>query len=697
MLSKSHKAETAVHHPFRFAIAATFTAEPLRPAIAFWGKTIGMDVEICFAPYNQVLQTLLDPGSDFGTNTNGIDVVLARLSDLGDASQIEANILSLGEELRAAPARLHVPLIFCLCPSVHNEARWESLIESALEEAPGVQFVSYRDVERLYPVDEVHDPGGERLGRIPYTDAFFAALGTALVRRTHALIRAPFKLIALDCDNTLWDGICGEDGPEGVTLDAPRRALHDAMIEQREAGMLLAMASKNNEDDVLETFRVHPEMPLELRHFVTWRLNWEPKADNLLSIAEQIGIGVDTFVFIDDNPKECAELEEALPEVLTLALPEDISQTPHFLDHVWAFDHLVVTEEDRNRSASYARAAEFGNEARRAGSLREFIESLGLRVTITAITPDKLPRAAQLTQRTNQFNTTTIRRTEPELNELLRAGYEIYTTDVADRFGEYGLTGLLIVRTDIGTMTVDSLLLSCRVLGRSVEHRVLSWLGREAVARGIETVDIPYVRTARSSPARKFLESLGTVNPFDSGFTVRMAAAELAELEWKPPTDAPTAIARDERPRVERRAIDYAKIATELSTVPEILAAMRRSAAPEQKDASMSDTERALAQIWAELLEKPAVVATDNFFDLGGHSLLAVLLLLRIRETFGVELSIDDVYSGSLTLADLAARIEAAELGNIDPEEYAALLAEIENLSDEEARELLARENLGQS
>jgi acyl carrier protein len=140
--------------------------------------------------------------------------------------------------------------------------------------------------------------------------------------------------------------------------------------------------------------------------------------------------------------------------------------------------------------------------------------------------------------------------------------------------------------------------------------------------------------------------------------------------------------------------VPYSRIAGDLSTVPAILEAMRRESRPVSLDESMTPVERQLAGIWSDLLERREITPSDNFFDLGGHSLLAVLLLLRIRETFGVELSIDDVYSGSLTLSGLAARIEAAQLGDIDPEDYAALLAEIENMSDEEARALLERGTL---
>lgn len=680
------------HTNLQLAVSATFTAEPLRSSILFWAEELKAAIDVRFAPYNQVMQTLLDPNSVFGRNTNGVNLVLARGEDLGqDPDQIAENFVHLTEELHAATERLHAPLLFCLCPPSPGA-------EVALPDVNvrGVHFLHYHEIERLYPVENPHDPDGERLGRIPYTEAFFAALGTALVRKTHALLRPPFKLIALDCDNTLWHGICGEDGPENVVVDAPRQALHRAMLQQRDAGMLIAMASKNNEEDVLETFRVHPEMPLQLSDFVTWRLNWEPKADNLVSIADQLSIGADTFIFIDDNPKECAEVEDSLPEVLTLALPADIERTPHFLDHVWAFDHGVVTEEDRKRSVYYAQAAEFGNEIRRAGSLEGFMETLNLRVELSALTDSKTPRVSQITQRTNQFNTTTIRRTESDVQALLADGYQVWTADVSDRFGDYGLVGVIIAKQRGSELSVDSMLLSCRALGRGVEHRMLSWLAAHSDA---ETIAVAYRKTAKNKPARQFLESIpfGVRETTEDGFVFRASRAELAGLKWTPTVAAPAAAAKPVRKHAAaHRSVDYARIATELSTVPQILAAMRRFAAPEQSDDNMSETELKLAQIWAELLEKPTVRQNDNFFDLGGHSLVAVLLLMRIRETFGVELSIDDVYSANLTLADLASRIEAAQLGEIDPEEYARLLAEIENLSDEEARELLARENPGQ-
>jgi FkbH-like protein len=702
-----------VNSPFRFAVAATFTAEPLRPIIAFWNKLLNANFEIRFAPYNQLAQTLLDPGSELGSNTHGVNIVLARLEDLGqfdvdspDAlAKLETNVHAMLQQIRAAAPVLNAPVIVCLCPSSPAfldtperhafKKRMMSVLSAALDETPGVQLLHYEQIDRWYPVDLQHDADGERLGKIPYTELYFCALGTALVRYTHALLMDPFKVVALDCDNTLWSGICGEDGPEGVFLDPPRRALHEFMVEQREAGMLLTMASKNNEQDVLDTFAAHPEMPLSLRHFAAWRWNWSPKAENLTSLAEELGLGLDSFIFIDDNPKECAELSGEAPEVLSLALPADIECTPEFLNHVWAFDHPVVTEEDRNRNVYYSQQQEFGAEVRRAESLEEFMATLDLRVSIQPLAPAKLARVAQLTQRTNQFNVTTIRRTETDIQSL-GEGYDVYTAEVSDRFGDYGLVGVVICRPEEATLLVDTFLLSCRVLGRGVEHRIAAFLGQTAESRGLSRVVFPYRTTKKNSPARDFLESIGfaEVQPADDGFVSAVPAAQLATFRWTAPrrTESVTKPVKQSAKPI-RRSVDYAHIANHLSSATAILQAIRASHAQPQSTESMTETEGQLARIWADLLERPSVSVTDNFFDLGGHSLLAVLLLLRIRESFGVELSIDDVYSGTLTLSDLAARIETAQLGGIDPEEYAALLAEIEGLSDDEARQLLATED----
>src|SRR5204862_373136 len=169
----------------------------------------------------------------------------------------------------------------------------------------------------------------------------------------HALLRPAHKVIVLDCDNTLWAGVCGEDGAKGIRLDPPFQSLQKFMRAQHEAGMLLCLCSKNNEEDVNEVFAQRLDMPLRREHLISSRLNWLSKSENLKSIAQELGLGLDSFIFVDDNPVECAEVEANCPEVLTVQLPEDPQQIPQFLRHCWVFDHLTRTAEDIKRGEMY--------------------------------------------------------------------------------------------------------------------------------------------------------------------------------------------------------------------------------------------------------------------------------------------------------------------------------------------------------
>jgi FkbH-like protein len=483
-----------------------------------------------------------------------------------------------------------------------------------------------------------------------------------------------------------------------VVFDPARRELQQFMREQQDSGMLLVMASKNNEADVLETFARHPEMPLQLRHFVAWKLNWESKSANLSALAAELSLGLDSFILLDDSAKECAEAAESIPEVLAIALPATPGEIPHLLDQIWAFDHLTVTEEDRNRSAHYKTSLEFGRELKHAASLEGFINALDLRVTIRPITPDQLARVSQLTQRTNQFNFTATRRTESEISGLLESrGLEGLAIDVSDRFGDYGLTGVVFFHATADALEIETLLLSCRVLGRGVEHRVIAHLGSEALLRGLNTVIVTCRLTPKNEPARRFLREIGdgVEEQTEHGFIYRLPAAALRDLRWQPSAEAPHPVKASALGPIAHKRPDYLRIARELSTPAQILDALRRESGKAPSQVPMQQTEAALAQIWCELLQKPGVSPQDNFFDLGGHSLLAVLLIVRVRETFGLELAIDDVYSANLTLGELASKIEAAQLG--DRAEYDALYKEIEAMSDEEVRQLLTAEDPGVS
>jgi FkbH-like protein len=675
------------------AISATFTAEAIEAALAFWAAELALPHQIRFAGYNQLFQELLAPASLFARN-RGFNVALIRLDDWLAAGVDESarRFIDAVKQTTAA-----TPLILALCPPAPGH-------EAAC--APAARFIREAlapdrdDIPAVYladpePVANPHDPYAGELGHLPYTPLFFVSLATAIARKIHALSHPPYKAIALDCDDTLWRGICGEDGPQGVALDPPRRALQEFMAARRHDGMLLAMCSKNNEEDVLETFRAHPEMPLRLEDFAARRINWQSKGANLASLADELELGLDSFILVDDNPKECTEAQTEAPTILALPLPPQAEEIPEFLRHVWAFDRARVTQEDRRRHEQYAQRAQRATAAQSASSIEEFLESLQLDVRIEPMTPSQIPRVAQLTTRTNQMNMSSVRRTEGEIAQIRALDAECLTVHVSDRFGDYGLTGVVIFECASDTLTVDTFLLSCRALGRGVEHRMLAHLGEIAQQRGLARVEIPFVPSPRNRPAALFLESIGGGS---------LSAQQAAAVRYQPGQGTHHLPQEDARKRQAGRPVlheypapasrpNYVKIATELRTPESVLA--RIHCEPRRVPTSHpphTPLERDLAELWAALLNVSAVGLYDNFFDLGGHSLLAVQLLSRVRQIHEVDLSLELVYSGDFTVYALAQAIEMKEaIKQVEPE-FESLLREIEDLSDEEAAALLMEE-----
>jgi FkbH-like protein len=665
------------------------------------------------APYNQVFQLLLDPAGALASNRDGVNVALVRFEDWAhaengaapDLARLEADIQHFAAVLREAAPSFAAPLVVCVCPASPGfpadfQGGMEEFIATAVADLNTVYLLTPRETDALYPVAQAHDALGDKLGHIPYTAAYFAALATMVARKIHALRTPPFKAIALDCDDTLWRGICGEDGPQGVVVDPARRALQEFMLAQHQQGTLLTLCSKNNVEDVLDTFRLHPEMALRMEHFAAWRVNWSSKAVNTAALAEELELGLDSFILVDDNPRECREVEAGYPQVLALALPADDAEIPEFLRHVWAFDRMRVTAEDRARPAMYAQELERQRAKTQAASLQDFLRTLQLEVRIAPMSPKDLARVAQLTQRTNQMNFTTVRRSEGDIQALLESGKaECLAVHVSDRFGSYGLAGAMIFRGGVDAIAIDTFLLSCRALGRGVEHGMLAALGQIARDRGLATVEARYVRSQRNLPALLFLESAGLQFQSVRGEALlfRFPAEFAAGITYEPSTALPRPATVGIQAAASRNGIPYARIANELRTVDEILRQSTTEGMPRltvsPPEPPRSDLERRLCRIWSGMLGAQPVGIYDNFFDLGGHSLLAVQLLSRLKEELGIELSLEVVYGADFTVAELAKAIELREIEMAGAEQYAALLAEVESLTDEEVRELLAKES----
>ena len=658
------------------AITATFTAEPVETTLRFWMAELLLPWTIDFAPYDQVFQQLLDRASLLRRNSRGANVILLRVEDWQRAKLPESGQELLAETLtrnaddlihavQSMVARSSTPLLISICPAsaialaMPGTADLFSQIErriiASLDGIPGVALIRPEDFA-AYPVGAYDDPLRDQLGHIPYRPAFFAALGTILSRRIHALTSRPYKVIALDCDNTIWRGIVGEDGLAGITIPPAWEQLQRRLVDLASQGFLLCLCSKNEEADVLDVFDQRADMVLKREHLISWRVNWRPKSQNIRELATELNLGLDSFVFLDDNPVECAEVQAGCPEVVALRLPVEGDIT-HFLDHVWPFDRLQVTSEDRQRTVMYKQEVDRARFLKQARTIEEFIAGLGLSVEISGPVPTQLARVAQLTQRTNQFNFTTRHRTDSEIRALCESALECRVVTVADRFGDYGLVGVLIFAVRGQVMEVDTFLLSCRVLGRGVEHRMLKELGRIAQTRGISLVELVCIPTKKNQPARDFLESVAAGYQVDGGgqLRYRIPADQAAIIAYTPRSTSQnegsdgtaTEPARaTTTAEIAGRSQRFQRIASELSSARQVLQAVQaRYGAPRARArfgksfiAPRSEIEMTLAKIWAEVLRFDSIGVRDHFFDMGGTSLLAVDLIAQIERRFAKKL-----------------------------------------------------------
>ncbi|HEY0733438.1 MAG TPA: HAD-IIIC family phosphatase [Herpetosiphonaceae bacterium] len=718
---------TAVRPEQTLAISATFTAEPLAESLGYWLDELQRPAVISFAPFNQVFAQLLDPTSLLAANRRGVNIILVRFEDwlyqsaeadarLGPAQRvkrIERNAQEFVSALLHAAERAAVPYLVCLCPAspaaladpafAALQQRLEQRLAAELASLDNIYLLAPAELLQAYPVADYYDAHGDELGQIPYTLNFFAALGTLLARKIDALQRPPYKVIVLDCDHTLWHGVCAEDGVTGIRLDPGYRVLQEWMVAQHDAGMVLCLCSKNDEADIDEVFSRRSDLPLRREHITSRRINWHTKSENVRSLADELQLGIDSFIFLDDNPLECAELRAHCPDVLTLQVPSDPETIPHFLRHVWAFDRLKLTDEDRRRTGLYRQQLSRAEFRRSAHSFGDFLAGLELEVTIAPPTRHQLHRIAQLTQRTNQFNLTTARRSEQELSRLLESeACECLAVQVGDRFGDYGLVGALLFAAEAQQLVVDTFLLSCRALGRGVEHRMLSQLGQIALARGLEQILLRFTPTARNQPAREFLVSIAGAEQRQEGYLVSAAIA--AEARYQPgaaqPNEEQPGAPISAEPHGLHRAALYSRIAHERHGIEHVLDQIQlrraqQAPAPEQSlIAPRTPLEQLLAEIWGEMLGREQISVDENFFDLGGHSLMATQILSRVRAALDLDIPMSVLFTGALTIAELAGAIEAYQIEQASMDDIAAVMRELDGLSPEEITALLNSEVL---
>ncbi|KAH7463717.1 uncharacterized protein KRP23_12911 [Phytophthora ramorum] len=434
------------------------------------------------------------------------------------------------------------PLVILVCPCPPTTAtRFDSVKREMLRRIESMSNVSAQSSEQVMGLFQqqystaFYDAIADKRQHSPFTQAMLNVLSLSLCRQICRLFRTASsrkKVIVLDCDNTLWGGAVAEVGPGAIDL-APRfLTLQRFVVAQQQRGMLLALCSKNIFEDVAEAFEQRRgDMVLDLdKHVVATKINWQPKSENIAQLAKELSLGLDSFVFIDDNPLECNEVLSALPSVTVISLGADFSES--FLDQEWVFDESLSTKagdpaanantkEDRQRTQLYQQNVQREELRESSSTHKAFLSALGVKIVFEELDRNQdlqegssFTRVLQLHHRTNQFNTATTfakRLEEDVLLEYAAApGHTVVCAHVTDRFGHYGLVSAALCRRmhDDDILRVDSFLLSCRALNRGVEHAMFRRLSEVAARTGAAQLEFTWEPTERNQPACAFFSAL---------------------------------------------------------------------------------------------------------------------------------------------------------------------------------------------
>jgi FkbH-like protein len=531
--------------PVRAYCARSVTIEPLVPYLLVHGASSGLWLQLEIGGYGSFADELLNPRAALAQARPDLVLFLADVEDVagdlrdacaaGSAEQIGAALEEATQSLtslvaglrRHSRARLVVQGLIVPDRPVLGEVADANLAAGELwalrrlNEALGKACREATDAV-LFDQDQV----AARCGRARYRDErlfrstrlavaveCFDAYSAALVRAIRPLFLPSRKVLVTDLDNTFWGGIVGEDGPDRIAsgTDFPGNCYREyqRLLQQlSRRGVLLAIASKNNEPDVREAFeRRRRDLLLSLDGFASVQIGWQSKVLMLKSIAKELSLGVDSFVFVDDSPMECAEVRQGLPEVQVIQIPpaEPWRIAPLVAAQLGAFDQLAITEDDRQRVEEYRSQRQRAQLEAEAGSRDEFLGSLGIVCTMLSALEAPLERTAQLLSKTNQFNLTTRRHSAGDVERLAaEPNAQAWALRVRDRFGDAGVVGVALCRMQGTLCVIDSFLLSCRVIGRGVESALLHHLAKRAIVAGATHLIGEYTPTKKNPPCAEF-------------------------------------------------------------------------------------------------------------------------------------------------------------------------------------------------
>lgn len=518
--------------PLRLGLISNATTDIIEPALIGTALRYGILLDVVAAPFDQPMQEALDPNSTI--NAAAPDVVLLALDYRGipiETGPQEAlgHVHAICDGIAAncgAPVivqnipRSPEPLFGNLDPTLTSTHRsqvgnFNAELTSAVNTRPEL-LLDVAGLAETVGLSAWHDPVQWHLAKLSFSQDFVPIYAEHVCRLLAALRGRSRKCLVLDLDNTIWGGIIGDDGVDGIVLgngSAPGEAflaIQKTALALRDRGILLAVCSKNDERNAKMPFRSHPEMLLKEDHISVFQANWVDKATNLEAIARSLEFGIDALVFLDDNPAERAQVREALPDVAVPELPDDPALYPRVLQSAGYFEAISFSDEDKNRASQYQANAKRAELKETTRDLSSYLKSLEMEISILPFDAVSRSRIAQLVNKSNQFNLTGRRYTESEIEAIENdPSVHGFYARLVDRFGDNGIISVIICRSIAESWEVDTWVMSCRVLGRGVEQAMLNEIAHRAITDQKSKIIGTFIDSGRNHLVQHHFEKLG--------------------------------------------------------------------------------------------------------------------------------------------------------------------------------------------
>ena len=524
---------------YRIGFLSSFTLEPIKDVLLAIAFAQEFCLELYFGGFQQLEQEMMVQESGLANHKPNAIIIAWRLQDISpslwnsilDMTKTEMevekeNILNRVKGLIQAH-QTNFPdsqlLLHTFVPPIHpalgiidfEHPRGQQQVVTSLNTSLR-KLATASEAVHLVDCDTVAAQSGSDwfnarrwyTARAPLGPTALLNLAREYFKYVRALAGKSKKVLVTDLDNTLWGGILGEDGLEGIELGAnyPGNAyvaFQQEIKQLSRRGVVIAVCSKNNEADVRKLLEEHSDMVLKWEDFAAVRINWQDKSTNLCELADELSLGLDSFVFIDDNPYELEIIQHSLPEVSTVQVPREPAELPGLLSTLGLFDTTIHSEEDRKRGEFYRGQVKRAQLKHVAKDLESFYLSLSMAVTVYDVGQAEIPRVAQLTQRTNQFNISTRRYTETDIQRFRdNPTYVVRAYRLEDRFGDNGIISVVIVQRQNDVWYLDTFLMSCRVIGRKVETAILALIVQEAKLNQATALLGEFIPTKKNVPAK---------------------------------------------------------------------------------------------------------------------------------------------------------------------------------------------------